>query len=354
MLKTQTKKNLTFWLIVTVCAAPVILAALTYYVFKPSKLLNYGELIEPPITFDTFAIEEISRPTTESALIDTNASVDAVTSLNALKGRWILAYIAQGDNCAEECRDNLYLTRQVRLMTGKNRFRVERMWITFQENSSIPDSDRGEFDGLWTFKTDINQTPFNAEPTFFVGLWIVDPLGRLIMKYPFGADPKKVYKPPITFDTFAIEEISRPTTESALIDTNASVDAVTSLNALKGRWILAYIAQGDNCAEECRDNLYLTRQVRLMTGKNRFRVERMWITFQENSSIPDSDRGEFDGLWTFKTDINQTPFNAEPTFFVGLWIVDPLGRLIMKYPFGADPKKVYKDLSRLLRASRIG
>ena len=34
----------------------------------------------------------------------------------------------------------------------------------FQENSSIPDSDRGEFDGLWTFKTDINQTPFNAEP----------------------------------------------------------------------------------------------------------------------------------------------------------------------------------------------
>ena len=102
MLKTQTKKNLTFWLIVTVCAAPVILAALTYYVFKPSKLLNYGELIEPPITFDTFTIEEISRPTTESALIDTNASVDAVTSLNALKGRWILAYIAQEDNCAEE------------------------------------------------------------------------------------------------------------------------------------------------------------------------------------------------------------------------------------------------------------
>ena len=40
--------------------------------------------------------------------------------------------------------------------------------------ASIPDSDRGEFDGLWAFKTDINQTPFNAKPTFFVGLWIVN------------------------------------------------------------------------------------------------------------------------------------------------------------------------------------
>ena len=194
MLGNPAKKNLIFWLIVTVCAAPVVLATLTYYVFKPSQLLNYGELIQPPIAFDTFALEEISRPTVESALIDTNSSIDPVTTLASLKGRWILAYIAQGASCTEECRETLYLTRQVRLMTGKNRFRVERLWITFGGNSSIPASDRGEFDGLWTFKTDVNQTPFNAEPNSFVGVWIVDPMGRLIMRYPFGADPKKVYK----------------------------------------------------------------------------------------------------------------------------------------------------------------
>ena len=69
--------------------------------------------------------------------------------------------------------------------------------------------------------------------------------------------------------------------------------------------------------------------------------------FPGDSSIPNSDRGEFDGLWTFKTDINQTPFNDEPNFFVGLWIVDPLGRLIMKYPFGADPKSVQRSFSAL-------
>jgi hypothetical protein len=196
MLGNHTKKNLIFWLIVIVCAAPVVLATLTYYVFKPSQLVNYGELVQPPIPFDTFALEEISRPTMESALIDTSSSIDSVTSLESLKGRWILAYIAQGENCAEECRNNLYLTRQVRLMTGKNRFRVERMWITFQGKSSMPASgpDRGEFDGLWTFKTDVNQIPFNSEPNSFVGVWIVDPMGRLIMRYPFGADPKKVYK----------------------------------------------------------------------------------------------------------------------------------------------------------------
>ena len=194
MLSNHAKKNLIFWLIVVVCATPVVLATLTYYFFKPSQLLNYGELIQPPIQFDNVAVEEISRPVTESALIDTSPSISEVTNLRALKGRWILAYIAPGNNCSEECKNTLYLTRQVRLMTGKNRFRVERMWITFREGLSLPDAKEKEFEGLWAFKADAAQIPFNSAPKSFVGVWIVDPLGRLIMKYPNGADPKKVYK----------------------------------------------------------------------------------------------------------------------------------------------------------------
>ena len=37
-----------------------------------------------------------------------------------------------------------------------------------------------------------------------------------------------------------------------------------------------------------------------------------------------------------------------------IYVVDPLGNLMMSYPAGADPNGIRKDLARLLRVSRIG
>ena len=37
-----------------------------------------------------------------------------------------------------------------------------------------------------------------------------------------------------------------------------------------------------------------------------------------------------------------------------VFLVDPMGNLMMSYPATADPTDLRKDISRLLRASRIG
>jgi len=37
-----------------------------------------------------------------------------------------------------------------------------------------------------------------------------------------------------------------------------------------------------------------------------------------------------------------------------IYIVDPLGNLMMSYPADADPSKMRKDLSRLLKVSHVG
>jgi hypothetical protein len=37
-----------------------------------------------------------------------------------------------------------------------------------------------------------------------------------------------------------------------------------------------------------------------------------------------------------------------------LYLIDPLGHLMMRFPKDPDPSKVKKDLSKLLRASAIG
>jgi hypothetical protein len=37
-----------------------------------------------------------------------------------------------------------------------------------------------------------------------------------------------------------------------------------------------------------------------------------------------------------------------------VYLVDPLGNLMMRYPEGADGKRMLKDLRRLLKVSQIG
>jgi len=37
-----------------------------------------------------------------------------------------------------------------------------------------------------------------------------------------------------------------------------------------------------------------------------------------------------------------------------LYMIDPRGNLMMRFPKDADPNKVKKDISKLLRASSIG
>jgi hypothetical protein len=47
----------------------------------------------------------------------------------------------------------------------------------------------------------------------------------------------------------------------------------------------------------------------------------------------------------------QKPLNAG----VGhIFVVDPLGHVMMRFPLNADPNRMKKDIARLLRASRVG
>ena len=189
------KKNLIFWLIVFVCSAPVVLATVMYYHFKPTSFINYGEIIKPPINISDIAVNEKKRPSIESAFVDTAESNQKIDSLMGLGGRWILAYIVTKDKCGPSCLDSLYLTRQVRLMTGKNRFRVERLYLDLsgKDNIAINFSDKS-FQGLWYFGGQASQSPFKSKNISFDGIWIMDPMGNLVMRYPVDADIKKVYK----------------------------------------------------------------------------------------------------------------------------------------------------------------
>ncbi|MDT3679383.1 MAG: cytochrome C oxidase subunit I [Burkholderiaceae bacterium] len=131
---------------------------------------------------------------------------------------------------------------------------------------------------------------------------------------------------------------------------------VRTLGELRGRWVMLVVAPSD-CDDGCRQRLYHVRQVRLTAGKERDRVERVWLL--PDAGTPDSSLlAEHEGLLVIRAPAQAiaTSLPATETSSVSdhIWLIDPLGHLMMRFPRDADPSRIKKDLAKVLRASGIG
>tara|TARA_E500000178_G_scaffold348702_1_gene404245 strand:- start:13254 stop:13928 length:675 start_codon:yes stop_codon:yes gene_type:complete len=204
----SSRKNLIFWLIVSLCIAPVILSTLSYYFFRPSSTVNYGLLLESPVNAREIPIFEVQRPSIESAFgeeLEMTGTPSGLTFLKNFKGRWLLARFG-GDICDERCENELYVMRQVRLMTGKNRHRVERIWFSSEETELAKRNMSEKYAGTWKvgiedgrsefYKSLSSSLPENlqSKKNNLDGIWLVDPRGAFMMKFPISPDIRKVYK----------------------------------------------------------------------------------------------------------------------------------------------------------------
>jgi cytochrome oxidase Cu insertion factor (SCO1/SenC/PrrC family) len=126
------------------------------------------------------------------------------------------------------------------------------------------------------------------------------------------------------------------------------------LASLRGKWVLLQLDQAD-CAAACQAKLYDMRQVRLAQGREMGRVERVWLILDE-APLQTLLIREYDGTRMLRA--AGSPIVAEFPPAGGardhIYLIDPHGNLIMRFPKNADPRRMNKDLARLLRASRIG
>jgi hypothetical protein len=119
---------------------------------------------------------------------------------------------------------------------------------------------------------------------------------------------------------------------------------------LRGRWVLL-AAGGPGCDAACERLLYATRQARTMQGREQDRVVRVWL--DAGSASPSAGLlAQHPGLVAARVPV--AALAALPGARPGLWLVDPLGNLVLAYPADPDVKGLAKDLGRVLRASRIG
>ncbi len=129
-----------------------------------------------------------------------------------------------------------------------------------------------------------------------------------------------------------------------------------AFSELKGKWTLIYFAAA-SCPPACEQDLDKLRRIRLSLSENARRVQYAFVI----TRMDDDDRlrvlterhpamlaltGTADNIAALERQFTSAPER--------IFLVDPLGNLMMSYPPNAEPRGIRSDLVRLLKVSRIG
>lgn len=170
----KTKTRLFLLLIFCACALPVAASLFVYYVWKPAKFLNHGELME-------------LKALPEGSFFD---SAGKEVKLQA-EGKWTLLVLDSG-NCDAECKQRLYDIRQVWLAFELNQNRLQRVWAV--SDAAAPDpSLLKEHEGMGVVRATDALINFLPQPS--VGrIYLIDDRGNQVLRYLPKPEPKRMIK----------------------------------------------------------------------------------------------------------------------------------------------------------------
>lgn len=170
------------WILIGVFFAPLALAFLLYYGVgvRPPGSTNHGDLIHPPV------------PLPEVELPD---AAEQKLPANILRGKWTMLFIGDGA-CDKRCREALTLMRQTRLALGDDMPRIQRLFLISGNCCDITYLQR-EHAGLLLGRIDnpagetlLKTFPDRVGAAQLGRIYLVDPLGNLMMKYEADAPQK--------------------------------------------------------------------------------------------------------------------------------------------------------------------
>ena len=126
------------------------------------------------------------------------------------------------------------------------------------------------------------------------------------------------------------------------------------VSELRGKWVLVQFDTGA-CDAYCERKLYFMRQVRKALGKDMTRVERVWLLTDEQAPkarLVEAIEGTRLARPSGRAFTDEFP--AERSNTDHIYLVDPLGNLMMRFPRDPDPSRMLKDMQRLMKVSGIG
>jgi cytochrome oxidase Cu insertion factor (SCO1/SenC/PrrC family) len=136
----------------------------------------------------------------------------------------------------------------------------------------------------------------------------------------------------------------------------------TSADFLQGKWTIAYVGDGA-CDERCRKALYLSRQSWIALNKDMDRVQRVFLATgpRVDTQFVAKEHVDLQVAMLGDDTASQALLEKFPAFdgvapaAAGrLYLIDPLGNLVLSYSAAAPDKALLTDVKKLLRLSHIG
>jgi hypothetical protein len=177
-----TRGRLKMLAVLLVCAAPVIASYATFYFIKPSTRSNYSELIAP-----------VSAP---PGLNFTDLQGQAVSPAS-LKQQWLLVVVG-GGNCDAGCEKHLLLQRQLRETFGREKDRIDKLWLVDDGAALRPETLQAVTAGtpVTVLRADAQALGAWFKPAdgrkLADHLYLVDPMGNWMLRTPVDPDPAKL------------------------------------------------------------------------------------------------------------------------------------------------------------------
>lgn len=168
-------KMLLVW---AVCAAPVVASYFMYYVVRPDGRTNHGALIQPV------------RAMPEPGALPLHDLQGTPVLPASLKGQWLLVSVA-GGACDAACEKTLYLQRQLRESLGRDKDRVDRVWLVSDaapvREALLPALQQATV--LRVAQADLARwLQPEAGRQLADHLYLVDPRGDWMMRFPVNVD----------------------------------------------------------------------------------------------------------------------------------------------------------------------
>jgi hypothetical protein len=127
-----------------------------------------------------------------------------------------------------------------------------------------------------------------------------------------------------------------------------------SLSKLRGKWIMLSVDSA-TCDEACNQKLYLMRQIRISMTKEMNRIERVML-LRGDSKLPAEIATKYPGMYVLSgaNDALLKILSADTNIANYIFLIDPVGQVMMRYVKNPDAVGIRRDLSRLLSVSQVG
>jgi hypothetical protein len=169
-------------LVLLACAAPVVASYFTYYVIRPQARSNYATLVQP-----TRAMPALPWRALDGSVVDTPS----------LRGQWLLISVGPAA-CGDACERRLFMQRQLRQMLGRERDRLDKIWLVTDDAPLKPElrAALGAGEPVRVLRVPRAELERWLAPapgqSLEDHLYVVDPMGEWMMRAPSEPDPARL------------------------------------------------------------------------------------------------------------------------------------------------------------------